>query len=81
MERELRRLLRDRKSLEIAFRRANLYIPYIRPIFRELGLPEELSLLPMIESRFNPFAVSRSGAGAYGSSCPDSQTLRPQGGR
>ncbi len=63
IEREMRKLLRDRRSLEIAFRRANLYIPYIRPIFRDLGLPEELSLLPMIESRFNPFAVSRSGAG------------------
>ncbi len=63
IRREIKKLLRDKKSLEIAFRRANLYIPYIRPIFRELGLPEELSLLPMIESRFNPFAVSRSGAG------------------
>jgi membrane-bound lytic murein transglycosylase D len=62
IEREIRELLKDRRSLEIAFRRANLYIPYIRPIFRELGLPEELALLPMIESKFNPFAVSRSGA-------------------
>ncbi|RLJ71075.1 membrane-bound lytic murein transglycosylase D [Hydrogenivirga caldilitoris] len=55
--------LRDKRSLEIALKRANLYIPYIKPILEEYGLPEELALLPFIESGFNPFALSRSGAG------------------
>jgi len=59
----LEHLLRDRRSLEIALRRANLYMPYIKPVLRDYGLPEELALLPLIESGFNPFAVSRSGAG------------------
>lgn len=60
---QLERFLRDRRSLEIALRRANLYIPYIKPVLRSYGLPEELALLPLVESGFNPFAVSRSGAG------------------
>ena len=71
IERELRELLKDKRSLETALRRANLYIPYIKPIFRELGLPEELSLLPMVESMFNPFAVSRSGAGGIWQLMPE----------
>ncbi len=56
------KLLRNRKSIETALKRASLYIPYITPILRKYGLPEELAILPLIESRFNPFAVSRSGA-------------------
>jgi len=63
IEEHLRRFLRDRRAFEIALRRANLYIPYIKPVLAEYGLPEELALLPLIESGFNPFAVSRSGAG------------------
>lgn len=37
-------------------------MPLIKPIVRKHGLPEELALLPVIESAFNNFAVSRSGA-------------------
>jgi len=55
--------LKNKRSLEIALKRANLYVPYIKPILKEYGLPEELALLPLIESGYNPFAVSRSGAG------------------
>jgi membrane-bound lytic murein transglycosylase D len=58
----LKELLSDRRSLEIALKRASLYVPYIKPILKEYGLPEELALLPLVESGFNPFAVSRSGA-------------------
>ncbi len=61
--RYLSQMLKDKKSLETAFRRASLYLPYIKPILKKHGLPEELALLPMIESGFNPFAVSKSGAG------------------
>ncbi len=60
---ELRFLLRNKRGLEIALRRASLYMRYITPVLREMELPEELALLPLIESMFNPFAVSRSGAG------------------
>lgn len=63
IRKHLRLFLRDKRSLETALRRANLYAPYIKPILRKYGLPEELALLPLIESGFNPFAVSRSGAG------------------
>ncbi len=62
IEKHLRQLLKDKRSLELALRRANLYIPYIKPILIEHNLPEELALLPLIESKFNPFAVSPSGA-------------------
>jgi peptidoglycan lytic transglycosylase D len=42
--------------------RAAIYLPAIRRIFREAGLPLELAYLPHVESSFNPNAVSRSGA-------------------
>ena len=62
IERFLKLYLRNKRSLEVALKRANLYAPYIKPILEEYGLPEELTLLPLIESGFNPFAVSPSGA-------------------
>ncbi|EDP75180.1 lytic transglycosylase domain-containing protein [Hydrogenivirga sp. 128-5-R1-1] len=63
VRRHLLEFLRNKRSMEVALKRANLYVPYIKPILREYGLPEELALLPLIESGYNPFAVSRSGAG------------------
>ncbi len=44
--------------------RSTRYLPMIREIFQEYGLPEDLAYLAMIESGFNPNA--RSPAGAYG---------------
>ncbi len=35
------------------------YVPLIKKIFREYNLPEDLAYLSMIESGFNPLAVSR----------------------
>ena len=35
------------------------YVPLIKKIFREYNLPEDLAYLAMIESGFNPLAVSR----------------------
>lgn len=54
--------LRNKRSFELALQRANYYMPLIRPIVQRHGLPEELALLPVIESAFNNFAVSRAGA-------------------
>ena len=42
--------------------RSGRYLPMILDIFREKGLPEELVFTAMIESGFNPVAVSRAGA-------------------
>jgi soluble lytic murein transglycosylase-like protein len=42
--------------------RSRLYLVMIREVLREQGLPEELAFVPMIESGFNPVAVSRAGA-------------------
>jgi membrane-bound lytic murein transglycosylase D len=42
--------------------RSERYLPYIRKVFNERGLPEELACLAYIESGYNPKAYSRSGA-------------------
>lgn len=63
VENALNLYLKDRRNVELALRRARLYAPYIRPVLEEYGLPEEFTLLPLIESGFNPFAISPSGAG------------------
>lgn len=39
-----------------------LFYPTVREIFRREGLPEELSLLAIVESNGNPSAVSKAGA-------------------
>jgi len=42
--------------------RSGRYLPMILEVFRQKGLPEELVFISMIESGFNPVAVSRAGA-------------------
>jgi len=42
--------------------RSGRFLPMIFTVFREKGLPEELVFTAMIESGFNPVAVSRAGA-------------------
>lgn len=42
--------------------RSGRYLPMILDIFREKGLPEDLVFTVMIESGFNPVAVSHAGA-------------------
>lgn len=51
-----------REQFYSGLRRALVYLPYIRQVFRDFGLPEELAYLPHIESSFNPLARSRVGA-------------------
>ena len=38
------------------------YFPIYEKIFREAGVPEEIKYLSIVESKLNPFAVSRVGA-------------------
>jgi membrane-bound lytic murein transglycosylase D len=45
-----------------AFERASRYLPMMRRIFRESGLPEDLLNLAFIESALNPRATSRAKA-------------------
>ncbi|MDW8095812.1 MAG: lytic transglycosylase domain-containing protein [Aquificaceae bacterium] len=54
--------LSNKRFFEITLQRANYYMPIILPIVKKHGLPEEIALLPVIESAFNNMAVSRSGA-------------------
>lgn len=42
--------------------RSGRWLPHIRKVFRERGLPEELGLLPHVESSFNPLAYSHAAA-------------------
>lgn len=42
--------------------RSTRYLSMIRQVFRKKGLPEDLAFTAMVESGFNPRAVSRAGA-------------------
>ena len=42
--------------------RSGRYLPMILEVFKQKGLPEELAFTAMIESGFDPVAVSRAGA-------------------
>jgi Transglycosylase SLT domain len=49
----------DRKQVMRQYlARSTRYLPLIREIFQEHGLPEDLAYLAMIESGFNPYAYS-----------------------
>lgn len=51
-----------RNSFSNWLARSEKYIPFMRELLREKGLPEDLVYLSMIESGFNPYAYSRSKA-------------------
>lgn len=51
-----------RKILLATMQRAAPFMDYIQCKVAEYGIPQELAYLPVIESSFSPFAVSRSGA-------------------
>ncbi|NDD92316.1 LysM peptidoglycan-binding domain-containing protein [bacterium] len=53
---------RGRKNFERYLERSEFFIPYIRPILRENGMPEDLVYLAMIESGFNNHARSHAKA-------------------
>lgn len=59
----LDRFTRERRAVvDRWFGRAGRYLEMIRDTLRDHGLPEDLAFVAMIESGFNPAAVSRAGA-------------------
>ena len=54
--------LSRKESLVYAFYRMKQYEDYIVSVLRKYKLPEELKYLPVVESMYNPFAISKSGA-------------------
>ncbi|WP_158269722.1 lytic transglycosylase domain-containing protein [Desulfonatronum sp. SC1] len=53
--------IRDR--FEIWLKRSEQFLPEVRDIFAEYGIPHDLIYLPFLESGYNPMAYSRAGAG------------------
>ncbi len=51
-----------REPFSLWLNRSGRYLEMIQNVFRMHGLPEELAYMAMIESGFNPVAVSRAGA-------------------
>ena len=51
-----------RAVVEMWLERSGRYLPMILDVFRQKGLPDDLVFTAMIESGFNPGAVSRAGA-------------------
>jgi membrane-bound lytic murein transglycosylase D len=51
-----------REVIDLWLSRAGRYLEMIRGVLRRNGLPEDLAFTAMIESGFNPLAVSRAGA-------------------
>ncbi|MBI3811843.1 MAG: transglycosylase SLT domain-containing protein [Nitrospirae bacterium] len=51
-----------RDKFKLWLERSGRYIPLMRGIFKEHGLPEDLVFVALIESGFNPYAYSRSRA-------------------
>ena len=49
---------RGRDAFQIWLNRSARYIPLMKKIFRDKNLPEDLVYIAMIESGFNPYAVS-----------------------
>ena len=53
---------RARGHFERYLLRAERYLPYVEKIFREKGIPADIAYLAIVESGFNPNAVSTAGA-------------------
>ncbi|MFQ5830101.1 MAG: transglycosylase SLT domain-containing protein [Candidatus Methylomirabilia bacterium] len=51
-----------RERVTLWLYRSGRYLDMIRKVFRERGLPEDLAFMAMVESGFNPLAVSRARA-------------------
>ena len=53
---------RARDRFERYLLRAERYLPYVEKTFREKGIPTDIAFLAIVESGFNPNAVSTAGA-------------------
>ncbi len=53
---------KKQKTFQNWLNRAEPYLPYIRKVFNQHGLPQDLIFLPFAESGFNPWAYSKAGA-------------------
>ncbi len=53
---------KNKRFTQKALQRSVYFMPMIKKIFSKYNLPEELAYLPVIESGFDPFATSRTGA-------------------
>lgn len=51
-----------RTTVERSAKRAEKYLAHSRKVFRQRGVPEELAYLAIVESGYNPTAVSPAGA-------------------
>lgn len=54
---------RYRPTFQRGLDRSSAYMPHLRHMFREAGLPEELAWLAMVESMFQTKVISPAGAG------------------
>ncbi len=52
-----------RKTMVRWLKRSQRYLPYVRRVFTQYGLPQDLVLLPFVESGYNVRAYSWAGAG------------------
>ena len=48
--------------IEVGMKRGSKYLPMIQSVFRAEGLPLDLAYVPLIESAFNPNALSKAKA-------------------
>ncbi len=60
--RNIRSQLGQRDRFEEGLRKSGLYMKEIKRIFKEVGVPEELAVLPHVESSFQMHAYSSAGA-------------------
>jgi membrane-bound lytic murein transglycosylase D len=62
VEKELNWYRTNADYLYLATERASRYLHYVVAAAEQRNMPTELALLPIVESAYNPFAYSRSGA-------------------
>ncbi len=56
---------RGRRDFAKWLERSQKYLPHIRQVFKDSGLPVDLAYLAMVESGFSPFATSSADAVGY----------------